>query len=380
MLFDYETLKLIWWVLIGVLLIGFAVTDGFDMGIGALIPLLGKNDEERRIIINTVGPHWDGNQVWFITAGGALFAAWPVVYGVAFSGFYWAMLFTLFALFFRPVGFEYRSKIEDKRWRSFWDWGLFAGGFVPALIFGVAFGNLFLGVPFELDPYMRSTYHGGLLGLLNPFALLSGVLSVAMLMMHGAVYLQLRSDAVIAQRARSAAQIAAVVTLAAFSIAGLWLAFKDVGYVIMHMPDANSAMVPTAKLVGQEGGAWFHNYQLYPWMIAGPVMGLSGAALVFIFSHMLRPGFAFLCSSVSVAGIICTAGWSLFPFILPSSLNPSHSLTVWDVTSSPMTMNIMFWAAMIFVPLILCYTLWGYVKLWGKVTAKQIQDNPVGNY
>lgn len=380
MLFDYETLKLIWWVLIGVLLIGFAVTDGFDMGIGALIPLLGKTDEERRIIINTVGPHWDGNQVWFITAGGALFAAWPVVYGVAFSGFYWAMLFTLFALFFRPVGFEYRSKIEDKRWRSFWDWGLFAGGFVPALIFGVAFGNLFLGVPFELDAYMRSSYQGGLSGLLNPFALLSGVLSVAMLMMHGAVYLQLRSDGIVQQRARSAAQIAAVVTLAAFSIAGLWLAFKDVGYVIMNMPDANSAMVPTAKLVNSEGGAWFHNYQLYPWMVAGPVMGLSGAVLVFIFSRILRPGFAFLCSSISVAGIICTAGWSLFPFILPSSLNPSHSLTVWDVTSSPMTMNIMFWAAMIFVPLILCYTLWGYVKLWGRVTAKQIQDNPVGNY
>jgi cytochrome bd ubiquinol oxidase subunit II len=380
MLFDYETLKLIWWVLIGVLLIGFAVTDGFDMGVGALIPLLGKTDEERRIIINTVGPHWDGNQVWFITAGGALFAAWPVVYGVAFSGFYWAMLLTLFALFFRPVGFEYRSKIADKRWRSFWDWGLFAGGFVPALVFGVAFGNLFLGVPFELDTYMRSTYTGGLLGLLNPFALLSGVLSVAMLMMHGAVYLQLRTDGAVAQRARSAAQIAAVVTLAAFSVAGLWLAFKDVGYVITSMGDPNLASVPTAKVVTSQAGAWFHNYQVYPWMIAGPVMGLSGAALVFIFSRMLRPGFAFLCSSVSVAGIICTAGWSLFPFILPSSLNPSHSLTVWDVTSSLMTMNIMFWAAMIFVPLILCYTLWGYVKMWGKVTAKQIQDNPVGNY
>lgn len=380
MLFDYETLKLIWWVLIGVLLIGFAVTDGFDMGVGALIPLLGKTDEERRIIINTVGPHWDGNQVWFITAGGALFAAWPVVYGVAFSGFYWAMLLTLFALFFRPVGFEYRSKIADKRWRSFWDWGLFAGGFVPALVFGVAFGNLFLGVPFELDVYMRSTYTGGLLGLLNPFALLSGVLSVAMLMMHGAVYLQLRTDGAVAQRARSAAQIAAVVTLAAFSVAGLWLAFKDVGYVITSMEDPNLASVPTAKVVTSQAGAWFHNYQLYPWMIAGPLMGLLGAMLVFMLSRMARPGFAFLCSSVSVAGIICTAGWSLFPFIMPSSLNPSHSLTVWDVTSSLMTMNIMFWAAMIFVPLILCYTLWGYVKMWGKVTAKQIQDNPVGNY
>lgn len=380
MLFDYEILKLIWWVLIGVLLIGFAVTDGFDMGIGALIPLLGKTDEERRIIINTVGPHWDGNQVWFITAGGALFAAWPVVYGVAFSGFYWAMLFTLFALFFRPVGFEYRSKIEDKRWRSFWDWGLFAGGFVPALIFGVAFGNLFLGVPFELDPYMRSTYSGSFFALLNPFALLSGALSVAMLIMHGAVYLQLRSDGIVQRRAGMAAQLAAVITLLCFSVAGFWLAVQDVGYVISFMGDANAALMPTSKTVMVHAGAWFNNYQLYPWTIVGPLLGLSGAALVFVFTRMARPGFAFLCSSISVAGIICTAGWSLFPFILPSSLNPSHSLTVWDVTSSAMTMNIMFWAALIFVPLILCYTLWGYVKLWGKVTAKQIQDNPLGNY
>lgn len=380
MLFDYETLKLIWWALIGILLIGFAITDGFDMGIGALLPLLGKTDEERRIIINTVGPHWDGNQVWFITAGGALFAAWPVVYGVAFSGFYWAMLLTLFALFFRPVGFEYRSKIENKMWRSFWDWGLFAGGFVPALVFGVAFGNLFLGVPFELDPYMRSTYSGGFFALLNPFALLSGILSVAMLMMHGAVYLQLRSDGLVQQRARLAAQLAALVTLLSFSLAGFWLAFKDVGYVISEMGDPNLALMPTAKTVALHAGAWFNNYQLYGWMITGPIMGLSGAVLVFIFTRMARPGFAFFGSSLSVAGIICTAGWSLFPFIMPSSLNPSHSLTVWDVTSSPMTMNIMFWAAMIFVPLILCYTLWGYIKLWGKVTAKQIQDNPVGNY
>lgn len=149
MIIDYETLKLIWWMLVGVLLIGFVITDGFDMGAGALLPFLGRSDDERRVIINTVGPHWDGNQVWFITAGGAIFAAWPAVYAAAFSGFYIAMLLVLFALFFRPVGFDYRSKIEDPRWRRTWDWGLFVGGAVPALLFGVAFGNLLLGVPFE---------------------------------------------------------------------------------------------------------------------------------------------------------------------------------------------------------------------------------------
>jgi len=181
MILDYEVLKFIWWLLVGVLFIGFAVTDGMDMGVGTLLPFLSKKDEERRVIINTVGPHWDGNQVWLITAGGAIFAAWPAVYGAAFSGFYTAMLLVLFALFFRPVGFDYRSKIGDPSWRNAWDWGLFVGGAVPALIFGVAFGNLLQGVPFHLDDMLRAYYTGSFWGLLNPFALLAGVLSLAML-------------------------------------------------------------------------------------------------------------------------------------------------------------------------------------------------------
>jgi cytochrome bd quinol oxidase subunit 2 apoprotein (EC 1.10.3.-) len=148
-MFDYEMLRLIWWALIGVLLIGFTVTDGFDMGVGALLTLIGKTDSERRVMINSVAPHWEGNQVWLVTAGGALFAAWPLVYAVSFSGFYIAMVLTLAALFFRPMGFDYRSKIDDKRWRTAWDWGLVAGGFVPPVIFGVAFGNLLQGVPFS---------------------------------------------------------------------------------------------------------------------------------------------------------------------------------------------------------------------------------------
>src|SRR6516165_921644 len=186
---DYETLKVIWWLFIGVLLIGFAVTDGFDLGIGTLLPFLGRNDEERRVMLNSVGPTWEGNQVWFITAGGAIFAAWPVVYATAFSGFYVALILTLFALFFRPVGFEYRSKLADPRWRNAWDWALFVGGAVPALIFGVAFGNLLQGVPFHFDADQRVFYTGSFWGLLNPFALLAGVVSLAMLAMHGAIFL-----------------------------------------------------------------------------------------------------------------------------------------------------------------------------------------------
>ncbi|MAC47986.1 MAG: cytochrome d ubiquinol oxidase subunit II, partial [Oceanospirillum sp.] len=194
MILDYETLKLAWWVLVGVLLVGFMVTDGFDMGAGILLPFLGKNDAERRVIINTIGPHWDGNQVWFITAGGALFAAWPAVYAVAFSSFYFAMMLVLFALFFRPVGFDYRSKIADPRWRSTWDWGLFISGTVPSLVFGVAFGNLLLGVDFYLDDLLRPHYQGSFFDLFHPFALLCGVVSLMMLTTHGAIWLQMRAE------------------------------------------------------------------------------------------------------------------------------------------------------------------------------------------
>src|SRR5437764_1888445 len=184
---DYETLKLLWWVFIGVLLVGFAVMDGFDLGVGALLPFVGRSDEERRVILNAVGPTWEGNQTWLITAGGATFAAWPLLYAAAFSGFYCALLLTLFALFFRPVGFDYRSKVDDPRWRSAWDWGLFVGGTVPAVVFGVAFGNLLQGVPFQFDPTtMRATYSGSFWELLNPFGLLAGAVSLAMLVMHGA--------------------------------------------------------------------------------------------------------------------------------------------------------------------------------------------------
>ncbi len=186
-LIDYETLRVIWWGLLGVLLIGFAVTDGFDLGTGTLLPFVAKTDTERRVVINAVGPVWEGNQVWLIVGGGAIFAAWPPLYAVSFSGFYLAMFAVVFALILRPVAFKYRSKRENPAWRTSWDWALFIGGFVPALIFGVAVGNVLQGVPFRLENDLRIFYEGTtLFELLNPFALLCGLLSVAMLIMHGA--------------------------------------------------------------------------------------------------------------------------------------------------------------------------------------------------
>lgn len=375
MILDYETLKVIWWVLVGVLLIGFAVTDGFDMGVGILLPFLGKNDDERRVIINTIGPHWEGNQVWFVTAGGAIFAAWPAVYAAAFSGFYFAMMLILFALFFRPVGFDYRSKIEHPGWRKSWDWGLFAGGAIPALVFGVAFGNLLLGVPFQYDEFLRPSYVGGFLQLLNPFGLLAGVVSVAMLAMHGALWLQLRADNIIALRARNAAQWAGIILVVSFALAGLWVSYGIDGYQIVSMPLTDAQPDPLAKTVAVGEHAWMTNYSLYPWMIVAPVLSFAGAFATILLARAHRPGFGFITSGLAITGVILTAGFSLFPFIMPSSLMLDASLTIWDAPSSQRTLTVMFWAAVIFVPVILAYTVWTYRVLWGRITVQSIQDN-----
>jgi cytochrome d ubiquinol oxidase subunit II len=378
MLLDYETLKFVWWILVGALLIGFAITDGMDMGVGTLLPFLGKNDGERRVIINAIAPHWDGNQVWLITAGGAIFAAWPSVYAAAFSGFYLAMLLVLFALFFRPVGFDYRSKIEDPRWRNAWDWGLFAGGTVPALIFGVAFGNLLQGVPFHLDQFLRPHYDGtfiwALIPLLNPFALLAGLISVAMLAVHGATWLQLRADDVIAERAKGTIRMLAPFVTVAFALAGLWVYFGIDGYRIVSQPPLDAASNPLAKEVIRAPGALMDIYAAYPIAMLAPAVGLIGPLLVWGLSSINRPGFGFVMSGLSMTGIIGTAGLSMFPFIMPSSSQPNASLTIWDASSSHLTLTVMFWAVVIFLPVVLAYTVWAYASMWGKITVKDIES------
>ncbi|MEJ2623717.1 MAG: cytochrome d ubiquinol oxidase subunit II [Pseudolabrys sp.] len=377
MILDYMTLKFIWWILVGALLIGFAITDGMDMGVGILLPFLGKSDDERRMIINTVGPHWDGNQVWLVTAGGAIFAAWPAVYAAAFSGFYMAMLLVLFALFFRPVGFDYRSKIESNRWRRAWDWGLFAGGAIPSLIFGVAFGNLLRGVPFYLDDMLRAHYQGALLTallpLLNPFALLAGIISFAMLTMHGAVWLQLRTEAPVADRAKKAVTIMGLIAAACFAICGLWVAFGMDGYRIVTEPALGAMPNPLAKTVAVAPGAWLAIYSKVPVAILAPVAGFAGILLTILLSRAGRPGFAFVTSALGMTGIIGTAGLSMFPFIMPSSIRPNSSLTVWDATSSHLTLSVMFWAVVVLLPIVLAYTVWCYAHMWGKVTVAEIQ-------
>jgi cytochrome bd ubiquinol oxidase subunit II len=377
---DYPTLKVIWWLLIGVLLIGFAIMDGHDMGVATLLPFVGKNDVERRVVINTVGPHWDGNQVWFITGGGAIFAAWPLVYATAFSGFYWAMLAVLWALFLRPVGFDYRSKIHSETWRRTWDWGLFIGGTVPPLIFGVAFGNLLQGVPFSFDSNMVSTYTGSFWQLLNPFALLCGIVSSAMITMQGATYLAHRTDGAVQRRARLAAGASAALLLVAFSLAGVWLALGIDGYVITSAVDMSTVAAPLNKTVARQAGAWLANYRKAPLIALLPALTYLGSLAGVALTGRGRTGLAFIGSSLAVACVIGTAGASMFPFLLPSSTVPAASLTVWDSVSSPLTLKIMLVVTLIFIPMIVLYTSWAYRVMAGKVTAAYIRENDHGAY
>ena len=377
---EYEVLRLIWWAVLGVLLIGIAVMDGFDLGTAMLLPWAGRTDLERRVVINTVGPVWEGNQVWLILGGGAIFAAWPPLYAVAFSGFYLAMLLLLLALILRPVGFKFRSKLADRRWRSVWDGALCAGGLVPALVFGVAVGNVLQGVPFRFDDTLRVTYEGSFFGLFNPFALLAGLVSVSMLLLHGAAWLACKTEGSIAARARSAGTAAGLALVVLFLAAGAWVtqlpAHRLVGAVMTDGPSN-----PLSKQVTLLPGGLMANYAAAPVLWAAPALAVL-AALVSVL--VLRNGrhavIAFLCSGLAVAGVIATAGLSLFPFLLPSSADPVSSLTVWDASSSRVTLLIMAVVTALLLPVVLAYTAWVYRMLRGKVTTDSVLRDPHGVY
>jgi cytochrome d ubiquinol oxidase subunit II len=372
---DYEFLRFIWWLLVGVLLIGFAITDGFDMGVGALLKVVGKDDMDRRVMINAVAPHWDGNQVWLITAGGALFAAWPPVYATAFSGFYLAMMLTLAALFMRPIGFDYRSKLENPAWRSNWDWALTFGSAVPPIIFGVAFGNLLQGVPFHFDELLRIKYTGSFFALLNPFALLVGVLSLLMFVSQGAAYLQMKTEGDLQKRSQTVGFIAGLGAAALFVLAGVWLNAGIDGYVVTSALDGNAINNAVSKTVEVRSGAWLQNFADYPLLWLAPVLGVAAFALSGLLSKAGKGALAFVLTSLGQAGVILTCGIAMFPFVMPSSSMPNHSLTMWDATSSELTLKIMFFVACVFVPIVLGYTIWSYIKMFGRINAQHISNN-----
>ena len=323
-MFDLNTL---WFVLITVLFIGYFVLEGFDYGVGILLPFLGKDDRERRVIINTIGPVWDGNEVWLLTAGGAIFAAFPHWYATMFSGFYLALVLMLFALILRGVGLEFRSKEKYPAWRTTWDWAIFAGSFIPALLWGVALGNLLRGVPID----QKMTYVGGFFDLLNPYALLGGLTTLAMFTLHGAMYISLKTTSDMGVRAIAATKkVGPVATILVFL-------FVIVGY---FATDA------------------FTRLGINPGLVPLTAGGTLLAAGWFI--HHDRPGWAFLFNCLAIAFSTITIFMSLYPRVIVSSLNPDWSLTIYNASSSPYTLTVMSIVALIFVPIVLVYQGWTY--------------------
>jgi len=371
-MFDYESIRLIWWVFIGVVAIAFALTEGFDFGVSTLLPFIGKTDVERRVIINTVGATWEGNQVWLVLLGGAIFAIWPAVYATLFSGLYVAMLLVLFSLFFRPAGFDYRSKLENPTWRNAWDWCLFLGGTLPPVLFGVLVGNLILGLPFHLDQDLRTFYTGSFWALLSPFALLCGVVSLLGTSFHGALFLKWRTEGVIHERATLAIAKLGPLFLVGLAVASLWVFMGIDRPEIIQMAATDAPSNPLHKTVMAIGPGWIKHFFTHPWMLLAPLVGFAGITMAWLYGKGQSRIAAFMSSSLGISGLLLTLGFGLFPFLLISSTDPGSSLTLWDASSSHTTLLLAFWITVVFLPIVLLYTRWVYKIIWGSVTETSV--------
>jgi len=320
-------LNMIWFLLIAVLYIGFFVLEGFDFGVGMLLPFLGKKDEERRIIINTIGPHWDGNEVWLLTAGGATFAAFPNWYATLFSGFYLPLFLLLVALILRGVAFEFRSKDDNPRWRQTWDWAAFSGSLVASLLLGVAFANLARGVPIDAD----MNYVGGFFNLLNPYALVGGVVTILIFALYGAVFLSLKTQGEMVTNARAIAR-------------RLWLPVVVLMLLFLVLTYLNTDIL--TKL-GVDPGVI-------------PLTGMAALLVAGAFIRREREGWAFAMLAVTIAFALVTLFMILYPRVMISSLNPEWSLTIDNAASSPYTLRLMTILAGLFLPVVLFYQGWSY--------------------
>lgn len=383
---DYTVLQSIWWVLLIVLLSGFVIFDGFDLGALALNPFVSKTDSERRVVINTIAPHWDGNQVWLLLGGGAIFAAYPTLYATSFSGLLLAMVLILAALFFRPIGLEYRAKFESEAHRRGVDWTLFISGFVPALVVGVGLGNVLLGFPVRFDNFGHSFYHTtdlygesgeffllNLLRLLNPFALVVGLLSLCVFLTQGANWIKLRvtKDSDIYARTQKIGNCLGVAILVLMVVVTVWISFLT-GY---QVKDASELLLQsTAGSVVKEG-TWFHNYNSYPVLYLVPALAFALYAFSYLSGKKGNDGWAFAASSLGVLVLFATFAISLFPILFPSSTHPEYSLTIFNSSSSQYTLQVMFYVAIAFTPIVLAYTAWCYYKLWGRLSAAKVEAN-----
>jgi len=334
-------LETTWFVLWGILWAAYFMLDGFDLGLGSLLPFVTKNEEEKRKVYASLGPFWDGNEVWLITAGGVTFAAFPKTYAILFSSLYSALMLLLFALILRGVSIEFRGKMQSARWKSFWDGGMFVGSLLAALLLGVAFANIFQGIPIDGE----GVYHGTLLTLLNPYGLLGGLLFVALFLVHGALWLAVKTDGDIHRRAVSYAK-------------GLWPVLAVVAVLFL---------VYTAFATNL-----YANYLDMPLLFVIPLLCVAGLFLSRIFLAGDKLWNAWFASSLTIVGAAMFGVMGLYPNLLPSSLDSAHSLTAFNTMSSPLTLKIMLGVTLVFVPLVIGYQVWVYRLFRHKVTAEDL--------
>jgi cytochrome d ubiquinol oxidase subunit II len=370
----YLILKVIWWLLLGVLLMGLAVMVGMDMGVGTILRYVGRTDTERRVALNIIGPHWDGNQVWFILGGGAIFAAWPLIYATAFSGLYVVMLLLLWSMIVRPLGFEYRSKLPSARWRNAWDWSLFVSGFLPMLVFGAAIGNMLQGVPFHFSWNLTSTYTGSFIALFNPFAILCGLLSVAMSVYMGAAMLMNRGEGAVYERARRLAVWGGLAAVVLFTAGGVWVSLMQ-GYQLVNAPGPGLAQTPLQQSVERVAGGWLANFRHQTALWAVPAIAYAGVLLGLWAVRRGRSHLGWWLGALGWVGIIGTVGAAMFPFMMPSSSEPSQSLTVWNSSSSRHTLAWMLGFTAVLMPLVLWYTGWAFWVMRGKVGTQRVESD-----
>ncbi len=377
---DYAVLKVVWWLLIGLFLVGFALMDGRALGVGALLPFLGETDLQRRCMINTIAPHWYSNLAWLLTGIGAIFAAWPLFYSTAFSSFYWVMLLVLLTLIVRPVAIEFRSKVPSPQWRSCWDSVLFAASLLSPLLFGLLIGNLVLGVPFHFDENMRPIYTGSFWTLLSPFALFYALTTLTIFVVHGASWLVYKTEDALQQRASVVAAVAATITALLFIIGGIWAYVGIDGYVASLGLSPSGLANPLAKTVDIYSDGWFANFLRHPALFALPTLGVASEMAVILFARQHLGFFAMLSSSLAILSAVFTPLVAIFPFVLPSSTQPNMSLTIWDCCSSQLTLEITLLAVVILFPIVLGYTAWAYKVMRGKVTDEYIRQNDLTVY
>ena len=347
---DLSVFQIIWFVLWGVLWAVYFMLDGFVLGTGFLSGVLAKNDTEKRVLINTVGPVWDGNEVWLLTAGGATFAAFPTTYALMFSNLYSALILLLFALIVRGVSFEFRGKLDNAVWKKTWDVAIIVSSFLPALLFGVAFGNIFKGIPMNNNfATLNFSYDGSLIGLLNPYGLVTGVLFVLLFAVHGALYAAIKTTGDLSIRSANLAN-------------KLWLPLLVVAVVFLGFT------YPATKL--------YDNYLKAPVLLIVPVIAVASLLLVKVFAVKGAFHKSFLFSCLTILFVVFTGVTGLFPNLIPSSIDPASNLTIFNSSSSLLTLKIMTVVAAICVPTVICYKIWVYRIFRARVTNEDVLGNP----